>query len=56
MRRDKKWSLTDCASFELCGSAALRRRSNDHHFEQNGFVASSRRVIEDTYVLETVYV
>jgi len=35
---DKKWSMTDCASFSVMRSRGLfEALTNDHHFEQAGF-------------------
>jgi predicted nucleic acid-binding protein len=37
-RRDKDWSLTDCASFVVMGDyGAAEALSSDQHFEQAGF-------------------
>ncbi len=39
-RPDKDWSLTDCISFRVMEARGLREaQTNDHHFEQAGFVA-----------------
>ena len=42
-RRDKEWSLVDCASFvvmQQCGM--VEALTTDHHFEQAGFVCLLR--------------
>ena len=37
---DKKWSLTDCISFEVMRNYSLREAATaDHHFEQAGYRA-----------------
>ncbi|MBL8723274.1 MAG: type II toxin-antitoxin system VapC family toxin [Planctomycetes bacterium] len=42
-RRDKEWSLTDCASFVLMRTRGLSEAlAHDHHFVQAGFVALLR--------------
>lgn len=39
-RHDKEYSLTDCISMEAMRQHALHEAlTNDHHFEQEGFVA-----------------
>lgn len=39
MRQDKEWSLVDCASFVLMQQRNIYQAlTNDHHFEQAGFV------------------
>lgn len=43
-RKDKSWSLTDCASFITMDHRGLRQAlTYDHHFEQAGFEALLRR-------------
>lgn len=38
-RRDKTWSLTDCASFVVMGKRKIITAfTTDHHFEQAGYV------------------
>jgi hypothetical protein len=40
---DKRWSLTDCISFEIMRDHRMREAlTADHHFEQAGFVALLR--------------
>jgi predicted nucleic acid-binding protein len=42
-RKDKEWSLTDCASFEVMTARGLSEAlAHDQHFEQAGFVAIMR--------------
>jgi predicted nucleic acid-binding protein len=42
-REDKKWSLTDCASFKIMESLGIKEAlTHDHHFEQAGFHALMR--------------
>ena len=42
-RRDKKWSLTDCASFLIMEQRVIPDAlAYDHHFEQAGFKALLR--------------
>lgn len=42
-RMDKKWSLTDCASFEVMQSRGITEAlAHDQHFEQAGFKALLR--------------
>jgi predicted nucleic acid-binding protein len=42
-RLDKKWSLTDCASFVIMRTRSITEAlTHDHHFEQNGYVALLR--------------
>jgi predicted nucleic acid-binding protein len=42
-RPDKKWSLTDCLSFELMRELGVREAlTSDQHFEQAGFRALLR--------------
>jgi len=43
-RHDKKWSLTDCASFEMMKRRHIKEAlAYDHHFEQAGFTALLRQ-------------
>lgn len=38
-RPDKKWTLTDCASFVVMGQRGIIEAiTTDHHFEQAGFI------------------
>lgn len=38
-RRDKEWSLVDCASFIVMEQWAITEAlATDHHFEQAGFI------------------
>jgi predicted nucleic acid-binding protein len=38
-RRDKAWTLVDCASFAVMWEQGLTEAiTSDHHFEQAGFV------------------
>jgi predicted nucleic acid-binding protein len=42
-RPDKRWSLTDCISFEIMGERSITDAlTGDHHFEQAGFRALLR--------------
>jgi len=42
--KDKAWSLTDCASFNIMRETGITEAlSNDHHFEQAGLTALLRR-------------
>ena len=39
-RKDKEYSLTDCASMSAMAADGIREAlTNDHHFEQEGYVA-----------------
>jgi len=43
-RADKRWSLTDCISFQLMSDRAITQALTfDQHFEQAGFEALLRR-------------
>ena len=45
-RLDKRWSLTDCASFVLMEEMNIREAlAHDHDFEQAGFIALLRGVL-----------
>jgi uncharacterized protein len=42
-RDDKRWSLTDCASFQIMRRDRMTQAlTYDHHFEQTGFQALLR--------------
>jgi predicted nucleic acid-binding protein len=42
-RPDKKWSLTDCASFLIMEERGIKEAlTHDHHFQQAGFLALLR--------------
>ena len=42
-RADKEWSLTDCASINICNDFGIEQvLTHDHHFTQAGLVALMR--------------
>ncbi len=43
-RRDKEYSLADCVSMNTMGAESLSEiLTNDHHFEQEGFIILMRK-------------